>query len=140
MSIASTLPLNHKLELIAELAKQAAAEAAGAAAAAEAAAAARVARARQRRGLNKEYVITAKGEAEGLTVNARPYTTALKAHQAMMILSLMKDHGAGLSKADLVEALEDTNFRDGSIQSAKALVTYWMKKFEHDTEWIEEAR
>ena len=138
MSLLSALPLNQKLEVIAELAKQAVTETAEATAAAEAAAAARVARARQRQ--QTKYYITESGHANGLTVNARPYTTALKAHQATRILrKLSHDPEKGLSKADLVEALEGTDFRDGSIQEAKALVDHWIKEF-NKMEWIAKAR
>jgi len=133
MSLASTLSQNDMLVLNTELAQQLLLRQV----ATEADSSVSSAGSKVKRVMNQQFVITESGLAKGLTVDSHVYATSKQAHEAIHILSVMKDAGA-VSKAHILEALEGTNFTALSKQSAKSLVDYWMKEF-NKLEWIEEA-
>jgi hypothetical protein len=83
------------------------------------------------------FVITESGLAKGLTVHSHVYATSKQAHEAIKVLTAMRDAGVGVSRADILKALEHTDFTAHSKQSAKSLVDYWMKEF-NKLEWIKE--
>jgi hypothetical protein len=153
MSLASTLSLNDMLVLNAELAQQLllrqAAEAARLAAEAEAARLAAEAKAEAEAKAKakakaaagqgrKQYVITARGEAKGMKASA--YSRPLKAHQAIHVLTVLRNAGHGMSKKDIVEALDEEAFMEGCNNKGgpNYVVGWWLKDF-IGKEWIEQA-
>jgi hypothetical protein len=151
MSLASTLSLNDMLVLNAELAQQlllrqaaeveAARLAAEAEAKAEAEAEAAAGQGRKQKQKQTQYVITANGKAEGLIRHAyktKKFENDKHEHEAIHVLTVLRNAGRGMSRADILEALDHKNLTALSKQSAKTLVDYWVKEFVK-WEWIEEA-
>ncbi len=83
------------------------------------------------------FVITESGLAKGLTEHSHVYATSKQAHEAIKVLTVIRDADGGVLKSDILEALEDTDFTARSKQSAKTLVDYWIKEF-NKLEWIKE--
>ena len=96
-------------------------------------------RSKVKRVMDQKFVVTESGIAKGLTVHSHVYATSKQAHEAMKVLTVMRDAGVGVSRADILKALEDTDFTARSKQCANSLVAYWMKEF-IKLEWIAEAK
>ena len=126
MSLVSALSLNDKLALNAQLA----------AVIAEAEAA--PAPPKEKYCITAEGLATTKRLAKGLKEHA--FRTPLKVCQGIPMLNLFKDSKEALSKADLVEALEETDFMKGCKNKggAPVVVRWWLTEFEKRG-WIAKA-
>ncbi len=126
MSLVSALSLNDKLALNAQLAAVIAKEAEAAAPP------------KEKYCITAEGLATTKGLAKGLKEHA--FRTPLKVRQGIPMLNLFKDSKEALSKADLVEALKDTDFMKGCKNKggAPVVVRWWLTEFENRG-WIAKA-